>query len=450
MDPGKNGNDASMVSEDQLIDELVAFDKALSEGKSTAAQSAHEHSTEQLRASFDSAFQCVSMLDQLWPAPPDDRTVHSIPGLTYGPSDDDIPAELGRFRILRKLGQGGCGIVFLAQDPLLNRLVALKVPRPEAVLSSGLRQRFLREAQAAAAIDHPNVVPVYEAAESGVLCYIASAFCPGISLREWLKKRRGKAPTGASTSGSTPTGMVPVRSAAALVATLAEAIHYTHQKGVLHRDLKPGNVMLTAPADVTAPITTLPLEVLTPRITDFGLAKVVEDKPRPHEAITHAGAVFGTPQYMAPEQARGRVDEICPATDVYALGVILFELLTGQVPFQANTDFDLLNEVVSAEPPLPAPCRTIFTATSRPSACAACTRTRRGVMRAPMNWPASCIGFWTVSPSSPGRSRRHRTHVEMVQAPSCPRGSGICQHHRLAWPGPRPLVVPGGAQSGAS
>ncbi|MCI0641166.1 MAG: serine/threonine-protein kinase [Gemmataceae bacterium] len=359
MTTNSNGTD------DVLIDKLVAMDQALEQGKSIS-------SGDTVQPEIQGALHCLKMLDQLWPAGAtrhshrssslNDATDWSDQLAADDATDPSLPADhagtattgIGRFQVQRKLGEGGCGIVLLAYDPTLRRQLALKIPRPEAVFSPALRQRFLREAQAAAALDHPNIVPVYEAAECGAVCYIASAYCPGTNLRAWLKKQH------------TP---VAARTAALFVATLAEAIHYTHQHGVLHRDLKPSNVLLT-PAIVgqdSVPVPPsgqernpilrmgavlsaedLPLEGLTPRIGDFGLAKVLEERGQ-GEALTQTGAVFGTPQYMAPEQAQGRLHDIGPHTDIYALGVILYEMLAGRVPFQANSEYDTFHQIVSTE-----------------------------------------------------------------------------------------------------
>jgi len=251
-----------------------------------------------------------------------------------------VPGQLGRFQIVKVIGQGGCGVIFLAHDPALHRQVAIKVPRPEALLTPELRQRFLREGRAAACLDHPNVVTVFEAGEIGAMCYLASAYCPGITLREWLRQ-----------NGSP----VPPRAAANLVATLADAMHYAHQSGVCHRDLKPSNILLlSGTAEVREPSGGLEcrlslgeskpvrgakgdstpaqpypslgdLQSAIPKIIDFGLAKVLHGDPG--EAGTRSCAVFGTPHYMAPEQAQGRTRSIGPATDIHALGVILLKCL---------------------------------------------------------------------------------------------------------------------------
>ena len=140
------------------------------------------------------------------------------------------PHRLGRFEIRDTLGQGGFGIVYLAHDPTLGRQVALKVPRPEVLMNPEVRRRFLREARAAAGLDHPNIVPVHEAGEAGPLCYIASAYCPGPTLSAWLRAQAE-----------------PVRpdSAARLVASLCDAVQHAHDRGILHRDIKPSNVILS-------------------------------------------------------------------------------------------------------------------------------------------------------------------------------------------------------------
>jgi WD40 repeat protein/serine/threonine protein kinase len=234
---------------------------------------------------------------------------------------DDAPGSgrLGRFEVLRELGRGGMGIVYLAFDTALGCKVALKVLGLVALLSDDARRRFLNEARAAAALDHPNIVPIREAGEAGPLGYIASAYCEGPTLAAWLTERGGTLPPG---------------DAAALVATLADAVEYMHGRGIIHRDLKPANILLAAGAD--GPV---------PRVTDFGLAKVRDGAGE----TTHTGAGFGTPAYMAPEQAAGARD-VGATADVYSLGVILYELLTGRTPFGGKTAGDSLRPVADEEP----------------------------------------------------------------------------------------------------
>jgi WD40 repeat protein len=242
--------------------------------------------------------------------------------------------RIGRFELRRQLGKGGCGIVFLAFDPKLERDVALKIPRPEMLLSPEARRRLVREALAAAEFDHPNLVPVYETGEIGPICFIATAFCPGQTLGEWLDKQ------------SFP---VPVRQAARLMATIAEAVQHAHDRGVLHRDLKPNNVILQStqddPQELDAPHGYCQLrgQHYIPRVVDFGLAKLLE---RGGPSDTNTRQVLGTPKYMAPEQAQARHDDVGPPADVYALGVILYELLAGCAPYEGASDVEVLRQSI--------------------------------------------------------------------------------------------------------
>jgi tetratricopeptide (TPR) repeat protein len=218
--------------------------------------------------------------------------------------------------------------------------VALKVPRDEIVMNAALRARFRHEAMAAAGLDHPNIVPVYEALEEGPVCFIASAYCPGITLAAWLRRRRVP---------------VPYSLAAGLVATLAEAVEHAHSRGVLHRDLKLSNVLLEAAApgslddEHAEPI---------PRVTDFGLAKMLDPAPGEVEAhTTQSGVILGTPSYMAPEQAAGRASSVGPPADIYSLGVILYEILTGRPPFQEESTLETLLLVRTQDPVSPSRLR---------------------------------------------------------------------------------------------
>lgn len=246
-------------------------------------------------------------------------------------SAGELPAErIGRFQLIRELGRGSHGVVFLAHDEVLHRDVALKLPRPEVLTSADLRLRFLREAQAASSLAHPNLVSLLEVGQEGLVFFIASAFCRGPNLSQWL------------TSCPKP---LDARLAAAMVAQIADGAHHAHQHGVLHRDIKPSNVLFDEDPGTKFGQTVIP----TLRLTDFGLAKLHDQGGE----ATRTGTLLGTPAYMAPEQAAGQTKEICAATDVYALGVILYESLVGRPPFRGENDPDTLRQVCVEEAPQP-------------------------------------------------------------------------------------------------
>ncbi|MBX7169057.1 MAG: serine/threonine protein kinase [Pirellulales bacterium] len=222
--------------------------------------------------------------------------------------------------------------MFLAIDPTLGRQVALKVPRPEALVLPEIRRRFIREAQATARLTHPNIVAVHEAGEVGTLCYLAADYCDGPTLAAWLRAR--------------PQPVAP-RVAARLIAQLVDAVDYAHARNVIHRDLKPGNVLLQRRgASGQGPDE---LSNYEPRLTDFGLAKLFEQDGDE----TATGTMLGTMAYMSPEQAEGRVHEIGPAADIFALGTMLYELLTGRTPHRGASEADTLRRIVSEEPLAP-------------------------------------------------------------------------------------------------
>jgi WD40 repeat protein len=324
--------DESTPLEEQLPDLLTACDEALAAGLALSGLCGPDVSAE-LRRRLEEGVACMRHLRRWWPAG------HAPEG-ARADGDGQPPAcpfqTLGRFQVRRELGRGTFGLVFLAYDPQLCREVALKVPRPEALVAPELRDRFLREARAAAALNHPNLVHVYETGAVGPVCYIASAYCPGTTLAAWLKERD-------------PAAVVPVRPAAALLATLAEAVEHAHGRGVVHRDLKPSNVLLEPVPGGAADALDF-----VPRIADFGLAKVLADG---NTSATWSGTLVGTPVYMAPEQAAGKSKEIGPAADVYALGTILYELLAGHPPFHGETVLDVLEQVCCREPVPPSRLR---------------------------------------------------------------------------------------------
>ncbi|MGD9646605.1 MAG: protein kinase, partial [Pirellulales bacterium] len=255
---------------------------------------------------------------------------------------DDAPRIIGRFVIEEELGRGGHGIVFRAHDPALGRDVALKVPRPELLLSEAARKRFLREGRSTASLAHPNLVTVFEAGEAGPVCYLAQEYCAGPNLETWLGAQRRA---------------VPSRRAAELVAQLAEGVEHAHRRGVVHRDLKPGNVLMQPVSGNVkgSRIESADLAVAdareswVPRIVDFGLARLEEGAG----TLTATGALVGTPAYMAPEQLEASRGAVGPASDIYALGGILFQVLTGQTPFNGASQTELIKQILLDEPRRP-------------------------------------------------------------------------------------------------
>ncbi len=242
---------------------------------------------------------------------------------TLGPADTGPAAppaapalpQVPGYEVQGLLGKGGMGVVYKARQVRLDRVVALKMIRAGGQAEADELERFGREARAVARLHHPHIVQIYEVGEHQGQPYLALEYLPGGSLAQHL--------AGAAR---------PPKEAARLVETLARAVSAVHQAGIVHRDLKPANVLLTADG--------------TPKVGDFGLAKRVDGTA----GQTASGAVLGTPAYMAPEQAQGKAREVGPAADIYALGAILYELLTGRPPFQADSAVDVIVQVVRDEP----------------------------------------------------------------------------------------------------
>jgi len=250
----------------------------------------------------------------IMPTPPETRTLADPKRTITFPSKDGEyvePPSIAGYELIAVLGQGGMGIVWQARHLALNRLVALKM----IIAESQHRERFDREAQAVAKLQHPNIVQIYEVGECDGRPFLSLEFVEGGTLAHKLDRKP-----------------LPPREAAGLLKTLAETIEAAHRQGIIHRDLKPANVLLTRDGQ--------------PKIADFGLARdLVQESSQ-----TQTGQILGTPSYMAPEQALGIPSMIGPPTDVYALGAILYEMLTGQPPFIAPTVIETLDLVRSQEP----------------------------------------------------------------------------------------------------
>jgi TolB-like protein/predicted Ser/Thr protein kinase len=226
--------------------------------------------------------------------------------------------ELGDYELLEEVGRGGQGVVFRARQKSLNRIVALKVIGLGQWATKAHLKRFRLEAKAAASLDHPCIVPIYEVGERDGQCYFSMKFVEGGQLDEVVKQ--------------TP---LSIRQAAELIAKVARTVHYAHEHGILHRDIKPGNILLDARGE--------------PHLTDFGLARLVESE----STVTRTVEVLGTPSYMAPEQAVGNNTKLTNATDVYGLGAVLYQLLTGHPPFAGGTTYETIKLLVETEPRSP-------------------------------------------------------------------------------------------------
>src|SRR5436189_690089 len=237
----------------------------------------------------------------------------------------ELLGEFGDYELLEEIGRGGQGVVFRARQKSLNRTVALKVISLGQWASKAHLKRFRLEAEAAARLEHPGIVPIHEVGERDGSCYFSMKFVEGGQLDEVVRREA-----------------MPIRQAAELIAKVARTVHYAHEHGILHRDIKPGNILLDATGE--------------PHLTDFGLARLVEAE----STVTGTKEVLGTPSYMAPEQAKGNQgaavsspptsSKLARAIDVYGLGAVLYQLLTGHPPFAGGTTYETIKLLLDTEP----------------------------------------------------------------------------------------------------
>src|SRR6266581_4036410 len=227
-------------------------------------------------------------------------------------------ADFGDYKLLEEIGRGGQGVVYRARQKSLNRTIALKVIGLGQWATEAHLKRFRREAEAAANLDHPCIVPIYEVGEREGSCYFSMKFIDGGQLDEVTKRQP-----------------ISARTAAELIAKLARTVHHAHEHGILHRDIKPGNVLLDRNGE--------------PHLTDFGLARLVETE----STVTRTMEVLGTPSYMAPEQAVGNNAAVSSVTDVYGLGAVLYQLLTAHPPFAGGTTYETIKLLLDTEPRQP-------------------------------------------------------------------------------------------------
>jgi hypothetical protein len=261
------------------------------------------------------------------------------------------PEVIGNYRIVREVGRGGMGVVYLAEDTRLRRNVALKILSPVFASSRDLQRRFEREAAIASKLDHPGICTVYEAGEAGGIPFIAMRFVHGETLEHWIAEARAAAGMGggrersatlpggeggaasASRPNTGPGMREEIRRIVHLVERAGRALHVAHEAGLIHRDVKPGNIMVTREGD--------------PIVLDFGLAR---DEEGTGASITQTGALMGTPAYMSPEQIAAQRIRLDRRTDVYSLGVTLYEALTLRLPFAAGTRDSLYQKILVSEP----------------------------------------------------------------------------------------------------
>jgi serine/threonine-protein kinase len=305
--PGREASDEA--HEQQLAQALSALTDRVQSGEPVDLEQAcreHPELATELRELWGTVM-VANAVGADAPTVEDDFEVHQEP--------PGLPGRVGDYKLLAEIGRGGMGVVYLAEQAQLKRKLAVKMILRGPLASQDDRERFLAEAQAAARLDHPGIVPVYQVGEDGGRMYFSMKYINGPTLSNLLEA-----------------GPMEPHQAASLLARVSRAIAFAHQHGVLHRDLKPSNILIDEEGE--------------PHVTDFGLAKQITD---PH-SMTQSGAIVGTPEYMSPEQAGGNRGAMGPSSDVYSLGAILYHALTGMPPFRAASPVDTVMKVIEQDP----------------------------------------------------------------------------------------------------
>jgi serine/threonine protein kinase len=327
--------DMNSQLEDELDEIVLAYLKAVDAGQTPDTQEILAQHPE-LRSALEAFFEDQENVDRCsWRVKDSSVATHpsSVTGLNEplidgtgayqgetpeasnadDPASVAIPERIGRYKVLKLLGQGGFGVVYLANDEQLQRLVAIKVPHSRLVSRPKEAEVYLTEARTVASLDHPSIVPVHDVGSTqDYPCYVVSKYIDGMDLAKTLKRS-------------------PLRldEAADVVATVAEALHHAHKQGLVHRDIKPGNILLDRNGK--------------PFVTDFGLALREQD-------VGKGPRFAGTPIYMSPEQARGEGHRVDGRSDIFSLGVVFYELLVGRRPFKGDDMEELLEQITDFEP----------------------------------------------------------------------------------------------------